>query len=310
MVTMNICLTPSINNVSFRGYRGCTSEFNGKNNILPHCTVETHFMRDLDSSTYVVDYLKKKFPEGAHIADWGCSKGYETYSFATLLNNVNKNSKYKITGYDIVPENISDAKKGVFSIGTDKHESFLTNNRIILTDEQAKIKRQFEKCFDKKSENTYIPKLGTFDNIVDFKLADIFDIKKKSAGLDTSAVIFKNSLYHLLDIQGYSGNEYLGNRPKIRKLFCKINSVLPKDGLFVLGSLPTDHNFTTEIPTSEVVSKYQKGKLIKVFENSPIHEILREVGFEPVFYDCYKHADGKVSKVYLPSVWKKIKNVI
>ena len=77
-----------------------------------------------------------------------------------------------------------------------------------------------------------------------------------------------------------------------------------------MGSLNADHLHSDKNYLSPV-QKYQNGKLINILNNTPIHKKLLECGFEPVFYDIYKNVDGEIcGKNYLPSVWKKVKNIL
>ena len=59
----------------------------------------------------IIDYLNK--PE-INIIDGACSKGYETYTLAMMLDKIGK--KVNITGFDIGNQAITEAKKGVFLI--------------------------------------------------------------------------------------------------------------------------------------------------------------------------------------------------
>lgn len=150
------------NNTCFGSYYKVTEEKKGNNN-LSCCISESHFMRNLDSGNFAVDYITKTFPNGGNIVIHGSSQ-LGGYTFATLFHPSNKDKKYRITSFDIVPEVIEDAKLGVLNIGIcngdklgipvqtrDNDEVYLIesyrNQR--LTQAQIYAKRAFEECFDK-----------------------------------------------------------------------------------------------------------------------------------------------------------------
>lgn len=156
---MNINTIKTTSPIFFRGYGGTTE--NTKSNYKIYEFIhESHFMRNLESLSFTTDYLKENFPNGTHIADFGCSNGEEAYSLATLLHGLNKDGRYKITGFDIIPEVVEDAKIGVFDIGLyldnrkgkvieDNYEKFLLENTYWNVDpikEQAK--KNFKECFE------------------------------------------------------------------------------------------------------------------------------------------------------------------
>ena len=358
---MNIYAVKNNSNIYFRGYDGRTNNVK-TNNKIDYCIHESHFMRDIESLSFTTDYIKTEFPNGTHIADFACSKGYETYSLGVLLHNANSDKKYKITGYDITQKIIDEAKNGILNIGdfSNYHERFLSNIYSYFTplDQNKKsIKEQFKKCFEEvpkewmklnicnprynakvkklvtdnqDSELTikrieylsltkddiirpqgknYIPKRGVFDNIIDFKVEEIQNIDKELTKEKTGVIIFKNALYH---VTGNSSNDYaLVDTIPAGDLFKKTNSVLPKNGLFVMGSLHRDHLFNQNNFDNKYEDLYQNGKQIKVFKTSPIHKLLFENGFESVFYECYKDSKWNNSElnIHLPSVWKKIKHI-
>lgn len=359
---MNIKPIQYNSNIYFRGSSGTTFYYDSPVNKLGVCALETHFMRDLDSIKFTTDYVKKVFPNGTNIANYGCSRGYETYSLGLLLCEANKDKKYKITGYDISTEAIEDAKTGLFNIGdsSNQNEKFLGDSNIILDVEQKQIKAQFDKYFERipvewktfdinhtkyrqrarnfklpnhnigltikrlehlliendRKDNKgeyYTPKNGIFNGIIDFKVSDIWDIDKELIPKETGIVVFKNALYHLL-ATGFDGD--IGFGPginNVRTLFKKINFILPQNGLFVLGTLYSDHLFdATAISPNDLINIYQKGKMVDIYTSSQIHNLLFKAGFEPVFYDLHKQAfpnSPNLGNIYLPSVWKKIKNI-
>lgn len=356
----------SINNnpILFKGYYGVTTKVHSCNRA-DECVHESHVMRDIESLDFASNYIKKEMPEGTHIAVYGCSGGEDVYSEAALLDDVNKSKKYKLTGYDIAPNVIEDAKTGLFSVSRDDdYERFLLDDSMELSPAQIRAKEAFKRCFEpipdswinfnikdssytkkikeviKPEQNIdlitkrleylhrpfdlkvsrlskdgikYIPKNGRFNGIIDFKVADIMNIDKELAQKKTGVVIFKNSLYHLLNSRGENVDYDHINIKPAEELFKKIHSILPEKGLFGLGTLEHDHfrdNYLEDLYLSNV---QQEGKQIKAFVTSRIHFALKEAGFEPIFYETEKlsvseNAYGKFinSKYYLPSVWKKV----
>ena len=171
---MKINLNKNTNNINFKSFGGVTKNpKHNNNNKLDECIHESHFMRNLESLDFTAQYITKNFPNGAHIADFGCSNGEETYSLATLLHESNKDKKYKITGYDIIPEVIENAKAGLISVGyrervkgkieEDKYEKFLIDFLTKITPEQMSAKKAFKECFEEIPEkwwyfNIYNPR--------------------------------------------------------------------------------------------------------------------------------------------------------
>ena len=136
-------------------------------------------------------------------------------------------------------------------------------------------------------------------NTVCFKPGNINNIDKLLKPEENGVIIFQNALYHMLidDDNDYNYFKLCRNSNKLNDLFQKINEALPKNGLFVLGTLPTDHIYFPEISSTEIVNGN------KIYRTSPIHKLLIRNGFQPVFYDYYDNAH----KVYFPAVWQKVK---
>lgn len=344
---MKIQTVNNTGNISFLSYQGIT-EYHLSENKMSKFRHESHLMRDFETLIFTKNYLETTFPNGTHIADFGCSNGEEAYSLLTLLNGSNKDKKYKITGYDIIPKVADDAQKGIFKLSDYSFESYLKNESDFRnsTPEQQFAKTKFQECFEpvpkqwnsfnvyhprykakaKKVNPTgedinltlkrleymhlpnknlpvggifYIPKKGVFDGVINFEVGDILNLSKKNIPENTGVIIFKNSLYHVI---GSRMNEYekINTKPALN-LFKKINEALPKDGIFILGTLSHDHFFTHFDFNESNSFTYQNGKQIKVFNTSPIHNELRNAGFEPIFYEF--------ANAYLPSVWKKIRHI-
>lgn len=313
-------------------------------------------MRNFDTVVFATNYVNQHFPQGTSCAIYGCSQN-EAFTWGVLFHPVNKDKRYKIMGYDIVPEVIEDAKLGVLNLSScDKNEWFLIpNNYYTITPEQERVKTLFLDCFDKlpkewrnfnifhprykqkaakltppkqdanltlrrleymhipgRREESYgvdfIPKSGIFDGIINFKVADIFEINQELQPESVGMVSFKNGLYHLLD----SRKSHYENIDLsfAENLFRKINSVMQENGILVLGSLAQDHLYTNAMDNN-CVSLFQKGKSIKVCKTSPIHKALIRSGFEPIFYEILETSNPRVIKPnYLPTVWKKIRPVL
>lgn len=360
------------NNTYFGSYYKVTEEKKGNNN-LSCCISESHFMRNLNSGNFAVDYITKTFPNGGNIVVHGSSQ-LGAYTFATLFHPSNKDKKYKITGFDIVPEVIEDAKLGVLNIGAyigdklglpilsrDPDEAYLIESyrSQILTPVQLYAKKAFEECFDKipdswrhfnvfhpnfkrkvekrliepgdnpdltikrleymhipgrremKSGLDFIPKNGTFNNVLDFKVDDITKIASTLKEDSVEMLSFQNALYHILGAD--DNGEYRNfDASPAEDLFKKINKVLKQDGIFVLGNLRREHliSSTDELRT-QCIDFSRKKQVLKV-DNSPIHQLLFKSGFEPIYYEftpLYKTLDYKKIGIYLPTVWKKVRHL-
>lgn len=146
--------------------------------------------------------------------------------------------------------------------------------------------------------------------LVTFKNGDINNIDKLLIPNENGAVIFQNALYHILsghDLD-YEIEDLLKNVHKTRQLFKKINHVLPQNGIFVLGTLASDHIYCSYYEDKTRLA-YQDGKQIRVYDSSPVHQSLRECGFKPVFYDATPEttAYSLYRRIKVPSVWKKVR---
>lgn len=152
----------------------------------------------------------------------------------------------------------------------------------------------------------FIPKVGVFENILDFKVGDVTNIDKDYKAGSIGIFSMKNTLYHLLGSRIINVSKYKDiDTTPAQNLFKKINKVLKDDGLFVFGTLGHDHFFNSSLVTKDHTETIkQNGENISVYQKSPIHDLLRKSGFEPAFYEKYMN-----TKIYLPSVWKKIKNI-
>ena len=334
MIRFNTISYTNKNRPAFGAYMGNTHLYRQGYNDL-ELNNKTAFMRDFETLEFVRDYLVKTFPNGAKIDEFGCSTGQKPYSLLVMLDDYNKDKKYKITGYDF---------KEVFA----KMEAplYLVEDNVICeamlfphfegdsTVSAQKAKKIRETFFKYLPECDY-NKLKTFEerhrhnmisqpwgvvvkpdekytkDVIDFKYGDINDINKYLLPEKSNAVIFQNALYHLTGGSRAFGKLSAETMENLLLLFRKINIVLSKDGIFVLGNLPIDHIYN-DMLLKDCHYHYQKNKRIKVYDSSVIHKLLYKSGFEPVYYD--KIPEGLIytkesTDVYLPAVWKKVRSI-
>lgn len=300
-------------NLSFSSWNKISTvkTLNGDNYKCSHLTF---FFRDFYTLEFLKKYLNKEFPNGTHILNAACSNGEETLSAAMILND----PKYKITAIDISEEAIDLAKKGEYSLNfyqfgpclSDEHliERKLYENELRNESDAAIIEGYWKKFdthfvytgdtqkFDNLLKETVTAKCfkaihEKFDDvIIGFKVGDIRDFNtikelkdKNNNQLETGVVIFKNAWYHLR--QGKKGMK------DVKTVAKNIYEILPQNGLLVCGSLFDDHFLKTE------------EKLSRTIDNSIFHNILRDIGFEPVFYD--RAQLGRGIHYMVPSIWKK-----
>lgn len=280
----------------------------------------TKFLRNYPTLDFTNTYLRKVFPQGTHITEFGCSSGEKPYSLMVLLSDANKDKRYKITGYDIAPNIVADAQRGVFEV---KNSNVFSNhsemNEYIFfnatgshptnipKEQQDELRQKFAENFDfdpNKQTDTQTIKIkpGKAAGIIDFKVGDIEQIDTILPQGESGVVIFQNALYHILN-----PNDAI-YRPKAdtdraERLFEKIHVVLPNNGIFVLGNLDSDH-ICKEKSICGLV--YQNGERIKVFHSSPVHDALSRTGFEPIFYEQTNGLCDGNEVAYLPSVWRKV----
>ncbi len=151
---MKIQAVKNTGNISFRSYTGITNH-RESNNKMSEFRHQSHLMRDFETLMFAKNYVEKTFPKGIHIADFGCSNGEEAYSLLTLLHDANKDKKYKVTGYDIIPKVVEDAKKGIFKLSGDTFELYLKNelNFRAPSAEYQFAKNKFNDCFKEVPKN-------------------------------------------------------------------------------------------------------------------------------------------------------------
>lgn len=154
--------------------------------------------------------------------------------------------------------------------------------------------------------NAFIPKKNFISDVFEAKVGDIADIEQlvKSDG-KTGIVMFKNAWFHIMDSWSRSDINRL-NIKGVRDTIAHISRVLPKEGILVVGTLETDHLFDKEKTPVKTI-KFNDSE-IKTCENTVFHKLLLDNGFVPIFYERVRDilGDFDKSKIFLPSVWKKI----
>jgi len=305
---------PVANNskIGFDGYNENFVKPNTNENRHPKCITETYFYRNPETMDFTRDYILKHFPEGIHIADFGCSIGKEAYTLAVMLNKHNKAKKYTITGYDLIPSVIETAKKGEFKIYNDPYENFLFSKHI-TSPNKRQFKDDFKDCFEQISRemcDEYGDVAGKFlrktdfDNVVNFQVGDIHNLNRElKLPEKTGAIIFNNAWYHLSGYRGQIPPEQV-ILYETGQVLENINKALPANGILVVGQLDLDHLYENQ-PTKFIK---QDGKEIEICDSTRFHQLLRRKGFEPVYYEQITDPFGVNRKdgVYLPSVWKKV----
>ena len=202
---------------------------------------ETAFFREPEILEFVKDYITTalKHKSEINIIDGACSKGYETYSLAMLLDTIGK--KVRLTGFDIGRQAIEDARKGIFQIKhltgnedtistfrlgyaafDDDYLAFRTPNNKV----EAKYKKMFDEFFTEipnykekfnlyrwmmsKLLPTYTPKMETKAFRIKpekactckFVQGDILKLDEIVPEHSADVLLFRNALYHLTTEEG------------------------------------------------------------------------------------------------------------
>ncbi len=107
---------PYFNNVKFTGILHIDKK-NGNIN-------DSWFFRDEKILASSADHIKTFFPEGADVLIYGCSVGEENISFKSFVPE----SKYRVIGYDTSTDALRIGKRGVYSLFSNWHDSYLMPN--------------------------------------------------------------------------------------------------------------------------------------------------------------------------------------
>ena len=131
---MRITFTPNIygtNNTRKENFKGLLhiDEKTGNPN-------DSWFFRDYKTLSSATSEIRENFPEGADIWDYACSNGEETISIKSFLPE----NQYKVKGFDISDDPLKLAKRGVYSLFSFWHDSFLMSG--------------FEESYDKFIKDT------------------------------------------------------------------------------------------------------------------------------------------------------------
>lgn len=143
--------------VTFKGHHGYTDiKTNGKEGTVNNYTT---FFRNYKSLEFTKNYLLENFPNGTNIAEFGCSTGQKPYSLMILLENQNKDKKYKCTGYDFPEVVEKHNEKLLYGLNAYTREeqvlfdeyksSHLFDSKDIPLEDADNIKNTFYKYFDK-----------------------------------------------------------------------------------------------------------------------------------------------------------------
>lgn len=144
---------------------------------------------------------------------------------------------------------------------------------------------------------------------VKFKLGCINELGRSIKLIEnTPVILFKNALYHLANYGGEKNVDDL-DLTAVEKAISSVHESLPINGLFVTGHLDRDymchqdHKYDKDCFTE----MEQGGEKIKVYTASPLYKLLKQKGFEPVYFEQKLNGHGRRQKnsFYLPSVWKK-----
>jgi SAM-dependent methyltransferase len=312
----------SNNNLSFASWHkvSITKDLAGIEKKYNH---HTFFFRDFETIEFLKQYLNVYFPNGTHIANFGCSNGEETRTIAMIIDN----PEYKITGFDIVKEAVDLANEGEYLIhricgGPFTSDEHLIDKKIysdeIRKDKNKTLIENYWKKFDYYFNNlgnttkfdyrlhcptpaiSYKANDVKFNKIITgFQVGDICnfnpdELKRQNTGV----IVFKNAWYHLHSLLENTIDSDIEriDLKKIEMVVRNIHETLPKNGLLVCGSLNHDHlvNYKYTLVTSKK----------NIFNDTPFHKILKDAGFKPVFYDTSELEYGFTLTV--PSVWKKV----
>ena len=191
---------------------------------------DSWFFRDPDALKLSSDTIKIAFPEGADILDYACSNGEETISLKTLLQD----PKYRIIGYDTSTDAIKLGRRGVYTLFSNWHDSYLLPPKYYFIENNKKyaglppetikhLRRNFNSVMEEipeqkeyrninnKSsfvslkynipnfvEKFYKPK-AEFTDQIDLRLGNIINIGNIRKERPIGGIFFRNAFYHLCD---------------------------------------------------------------------------------------------------------------
>ena len=105
--------TPKINQPAFKGLMRLDPK--------TYAPLDSWFFRDYNTLKAAADEIKYTFPQGAEVLDYACSNGEETISLKALLPD----TRYKIIGYDTSESALKLARRGIYTVFSHWHDSFL-----------------------------------------------------------------------------------------------------------------------------------------------------------------------------------------
>lgn len=274
-------ITPTTNSITHKTPQVKQPSFTGLMRLDPktYAPLDSWFFRDYTTLKSAADEIKYSFPQGAEVLDYACSNGEETISLKALLPD----EKYKIIGYDTSESALKLAKRGVYTVFSHWHDSFLLPEAFPNRVEQQ-LKNGFYRIMEEtlpepqdvliNNKKSYFNlKKGlpgfieSFFRITPDKKEEI-DIRRGSIGnlakyrSQTSkplgAVFFRNALYQIC---GNDLNETLEQR-KISQFSYDKKAIIAnfvddlyhkidRGGIFVIGDHIKDHLFLADKNTPE-----------------------------------------------------------
>jgi len=275
-------ISPINQNYSYKtSFKGCFSSeslpvaFKNKK-LCSYLIHESAFFRDLDLLEFTINHLKKLKKPVLNIVSGACSEGFELLSAKMLAENAGL--KVNCIGFDLGENAIQKAKSFNYSILLPKKESgyadmpgfsdsFLVFKDIKnMSEKEKKLKRIFDEHFVINIFNIY--KTNDFlisqkTNVrlkkeqqenVKFILGNLLEMDTFIEPNTVDALFFKNSLYHLT----YGETDMIPThelKNLLNRVAKQISKALSKNGIFILGNLPRDHEFIVGNETYEALEK-------------------------------------------------------
>ncbi len=263
--------TPKINQPAFKGLMRLDPK--------TYAPLDSWFFRDYNTLKAAADEIKYTFPQGAEVLDYACSNGEETISLKALLPD----TRYKIIGYDTSESALKLARRGIYTVFSHWHDSFLlpdsSPNRI-----ERSLKSGFYNIMEEtgpdagdlfiNNKKTYFMLKKGLPGFVErfFRISpemkEEIDIRRGSiqnlakyrsqTSKPLGAVFFRNALYQLC---GNDLNETIEQRKTstfsydkkaiIEDFVDKLYSRLDRGGIFVIGDHIKDHLFLADKMTPD-----------------------------------------------------------